>query len=180
MSRWTDWLPFRRKEKQRETDNAESDPSSDNPVLQLRDEVNNLFDAFFQNRQRHSGTNPLSERSFFGDFSPTQFSPSLDIEDEDKNIKVTAELPGLDASDIDLQLRDGNLLLKGQKQFEETDDSEGFYRTERAYGGFQRIIPMPKSVDPEGAEATFEQGILTVRIPKTDKALEGQRVEIST
>jgi HSP20 family protein len=112
---------------------------------------------------------------FFGDFSPSTFSPSMDLVDEGSHIKVTAELPGLDKEDIELSVHEGTLTLRGEKKHEETKDEEGCYRTERYFGAFRRSIPLPMDVDLEKAEAKFEKGVLTVRFPKLAGAAEPQR-----
>jgi HSP20 family protein len=109
---------------------------------------------------------PFAMSRWFGDFSPAAFQPQVDVVDEGKTLRVTAELPGMDAKDVTLSISDGALTIKGEKHTDKTTQEEGCYRTERAYGMFQRVIPLPSDVKDEGVEATFDKGVLTVRVPK--------------
>ncbi len=116
---------------------------------------------------------------WFGDFSPTQFQPNVDVVEEDGNVKVSAELPGLSKDDITLQVENDVLILSGEKKNESEKKEEGAYRTERYYGYFQRAIPLPADVDQESAEAKFDHGVLTVQFRKAPDAGEkGKRIEI--
>jgi HSP20 family protein len=116
---------------------------------------------------------------FFGDFSPSTFSPSMDLVDEGTHIRVTAELPGLDRDDIQLSVHEGALTLRGEKKHEQTKQEEGCYRTERYFGSFQRSIPLPGDVDLEGADAKFEKGVLTVRFPKTQPSDPERKITVT-
>lgn len=109
---------------------------------------------------------------YFGDFAPSAFSPSVDLVDEGSHLKVTAELPGLDKDDIELSVQENMLSLRGEKKHEESKDENGCYRTERYFGAFQRMIPLPADLEVEKAEAKFEKGVLTVRFPKTQPTHE--------
>jgi HSP20 family protein len=116
---------------------------------------------------------------FFGDFAPSTFSPSVDLVDEGAHLKVTAELPGLDKEDIDLSVHEGVLTLRGEKKYEEKKEEEGCYRTERYFGSFQRSIPLPAGVDLEKAEAKFDKGVLTVRLPKTEQSESSRKIPVA-
>lgn len=105
---------------------------------------------------------------WFGDFSPTKFSPSVEVADEGKALKITAELPGMNKDDVKLQLDGGMLVISGEKKDEHEDKSEGVFRTERYYGYFQRAVPLPDDIDESKARAEFKDGVLTVRIPKSE------------
>lgn len=118
---------------------------------------------------------------YFGDFAPSTFSPSVDLVDQGSHLQVTAELPGLDKDDLELSVQEGMLSLRGEKKHEESKDENGCYRTERYFGSFQRIIPLPADVDVEKAEAKFEKGVLTVRFPKTQptpEPEESRKIEV--
>lgn len=103
---------------------------------------------------------------WYGDFSPAKFAPSIDIADEKKHLRITAELPGLEEKDVDLTVQEGVLVIRGEKKLENVTEEDGYYRTECSYGSFERAIPLPVEVDAERAEATFKRGVLTVRLPK--------------
>ena len=115
---------------------------------------------------------------FFGDFSPDRFVPSVDVTDEGKALVISAELPGMDKDDVQLEVHDGALVLRGEKKHERSTEEEGCYRTERYFGSFVRRIPLPRDLDVSGAEATFDKGVLTVRLPKAASEEEPQRIPL--
>ena len=112
---------------------------------------------------------------WFGDFSPSRFSPSVEVSDEGKALKVTAELPGMEKDDVKLQLEGNMLVISGEKKSESENKDEGVFRTERYYGYFQRAVPLPEDVDREKAEADFKKGVLTIVLPKTAETIESRR-----
>ena len=103
---------------------------------------------------------------WFGDFSPGVVTPQLDVVDDGDALRITAELPGMDRDDVELLLQDDILVIRGEKKQERKDDEKGCYRLERAFGSFQRVIPLPAGLDTDRAEATFDKSVLTIRIPK--------------
>ncbi len=115
---------------------------------------------------------------FFGDFAPQTFQPSIDVVDEGKHLRVSAELPGLDRDDFELHVEHGMLVIKGEKKSETKNEEEGCYRLERYFGQFRRAVPLPADVDAEAAEANFDKGLLTVRFPKQAVAEGTKRIEV--
>ena len=103
---------------------------------------------------------------WFGDFSPSVFQPRIDVVDDGEALRISAELPGMDCEDVEILVEDDALVLRGEKKLESKTEEEGCYRLERAFGSFQRVIPLPDGVDTERAEARFEKAVLTIRIPK--------------
>jgi HSP20 family protein len=101
--------------------------------------------------------------------------PAIDIVEKDKAFEVTAELPGLDAKNIDLQLSDNVLTIKGEKQEEKEERTKDRHVTERRYGSFHRSLQVPSSVDAEKIEANFKNGVLTVTLPKSPEAQKKQK-----
>lgn len=104
---------------------------------------------------------------WFGDFSPARFQPTVDVVDEEESLRVTAELPGMAKDDIHVSMDDQSLTIRGEKQNWEEKNEQGVYRTERYFGSFQRVIPLPTNLDATKAKATFGDGVLTIRLPKT-------------
>jgi HSP20 family protein len=104
---------------------------------------------------------------WFGDFSPIIFEPRIDVVDDENALRVTAELPGMERQDLQILVENKALVLSGEKKLESTKDEKGCYRTERAFGRFQRAIPLPDGIDIDHAEASFDKGVLTIRIPKS-------------
>ena len=145
----TNLIPWRR-ERSTRTEVVE------NPIELFQRDMNRLFDEFFG---RSFGLAPMwSEESIF------TFSPRVDVVETDREIKVSAELPGMDEEDIELRLDNNILTIRGEKKQEK---GENYYRSERVYGTFQRAIRLPAEVDADKAEAVFKNGVLTVRLPKT-------------
>jgi len=100
------------------------------------------------------------------------FSPRIDVTEDDKAIKVMAELPGMDEKDLDISLRGDTLSIKGEKREEKEHKGKDYYRMERSYGSFSRTIPLPIEVETDKIHAELKKGVLTVTLPKTMKAIE--------
>ncbi|MBV9497443.1 MAG: Hsp20/alpha crystallin family protein [Acidobacteria bacterium] len=118
--------------------------------------------------------------SWFGDFSDESFDPRVDVADRGDAIEVSAELPGMDRKDVQVTVEDGYLLISGEKKLERREQEQGVFHVERAFGTFQRVIPLPDGVDASRCEANFENGTLTIRLPKTAQQGGGKRVEIGS
>jgi HSP20 family protein len=97
------------------------------------------------------------------------------VSETDKEIKVSAELPGMDEKDIDVSLTRDSLTIKGEKKQETEDKGEDYYRMERSYGSFTRSIPLPIEVDTDKVQATFKKGVLEITLPKTARAIQETR-----
>ena len=94
------------------------------------------------------------------------FAPQVDVTETDKEIKVCAEIPGVDAKDVDVTVEDDMLTIKGEKKYEREENEKGQYRMERSYGSFKRSIPLPVEVDDAKAKAEFKNGVLRLTLPK--------------
>jgi HSP20 family protein len=103
---------------------------------------------------------------WFGDFSPRMFQPRIDVVDDGDALRISAELPGMDRQDVEILVEDDALVLRGEKRLESKSEEQGCYRLERAFGSFQRMIPLPADVDIDRAEARFDKAVLTIRLPK--------------
>ena len=127
------------------------DPFRD--ITTLRDEMNRLF------------SRAVGE----GGGSGSAWTPAVDVFDTDDSIVLRAELPGLKTEDIEIEVDENVLTLKGERRFEETVEEGRYYRLERAYGHFQRSITLPQGVKAEEISASFDNGVLSVRVPKADE-----------
>ena len=143
-----------------------------NPFLSLHRDVNRLFDDVFRSLDRGFPS--------FGPLSTVAAGwPSVEISETEKTIKVTAEVPGLDDKDIEVMLNDGVLTIKGEKRSETEDKEKQF--SERYYGRFERHIQVGPEVEQDHVEASFKNGVLTVTLPKTEKAqTQVKRIEIKS
>ena len=131
--------------------------------LDLRSQMNRLFDEFLEGP---FGISPFSgESSFMRDFAPR-----LDISETDKEVTISAELPGLEPEDINISLEGNALTISGEKHAEKEEKGKRYYRLERSYGSFHRSIPLPEEVDEDKIDATFKRGVLKVKLPKTQAA----------
>src|SRR6266567_90639 len=104
---------------------------------------------------RRSEERSLAERDPFGY-----------LRNQDKEIKVSAEIPGVEPKDIDVSVEDGILTIKGEKKYEREEKEKGQYRMERSYGSFERTIELPAEVDESKAKAEFKKGVLRLTLPK--------------
>jgi HSP20 family protein len=139
--------------------------NSNSPFSLLRREMDDLFNNFF---------NGFEMEPFFGRHDGV-FSPTVDITENNREIRVSAELPGMDDRDIDVTLGKESLTIKGEKKEEKEDKAKDYYYMERSYGSFSRTIPIPVEVNTDRAAARFKKGVLTVTIPKTKKAIEEKK-----
>jgi HSP20 family protein len=96
--------------------------------------------------------------------------PAVDVFEEKDDIVVKAEIPGMEKDNIQLNLTDHTLTIKGEKKKEEEVKEENYYRSERSYGSFFRTVELPKEVHVDKVKATFKNGVLEVRMPKTEEA----------
>lgn len=110
---------------------------------------------------------------------PRTFAPAVDIHEEKDAFVVHAELAGIKAEDIQIDVDNGILTLKGERKLERDDTGDGYRRRERWYGQFSRQFTLPRTVDAERIEATAKDGVLTLRIPKRGEA-KGQKIAVKT
>ncbi|MFA5042934.1 MAG: Hsp20/alpha crystallin family protein [Kiritimatiellia bacterium] len=134
----------------------------EHPVLDLQREINRMFDNFFL---------PMP----IGRWAEGEFMPKVNVSEGEKEVKVTAELPGLSEKDVDVCVSRGRLTLKGEKETEKEDQGKNFHYLERSSGSFYREIPLPENADPDKAQAVFKNGVLTVTLPKGPGVKEERR-----
>lgn len=141
----------------------------ENIFLSLKEEMDTLFERFF-NRFSMMPSNFEEMGREFGDFSP-----KIDMKESDKEVKIFAELPGLNEKDLDISVSEHSLTIKGEKKKEVEDKKDNYYRMERSYGSFYRTIALPEGVDTNKVDATYKKGVLNIIIPKTAKAIESRK-----
>lgn len=98
------------------------------------------------------------------------WSPAVDIYENEHDLVLKAELPGIDPEDVDVRVEDNTLYLKGERKFEKEATKENYCRIERTYGSFVRTFTLPSSVDPSHVVAQYKDGVLTVTLPKREEA----------
>lgn len=134
-----------------------SDPFRELEMLQR--EMNRLFD-FSLTRS------PMEESTLLGG----QWAPAIDVYDSKDNIMVKADLPGLTKDEIEVSVHNNNLIIKGEKKKDQEVKEENYYRTERFYGSFYRTIPLSSDVDADKVVAKYEDGVLSLTLPKKEEA----------
>lgn len=130
-------------------------PFGDLPAF--RREMDRLFDRFL-------GEMPRLDVAGMG------WSPHLDVTETKESVSVKAELPGLDAKDLDISLSGNTLTLKGEKRQAKEEKDEHYHLIERSYGAFTRTVELPAPVAADKVKATFKNGVLTITLPKTEEA----------
>lgn len=132
--------------------------------------IDDFFDKFTHSLPFMRPSFPSVESNDFN------LNPKVDIMEDDKSYKLSAELPGLDLENINLDLSDSILTLSGEKKTEKKEDKEGNYHLmERSYGFFKRSFSLPPSVEEDKIEANFKKGVLSISMPKSAKAQQHQR-----
>ena len=139
-------------------------PRRDLPVLP--EEVDRALD-----RMVRTWMGPVS-------FSEFSWSPVVDVSETSDEVVVKAEMPGMSKDDIDISVEDSQLILSGEKRQEQEEKDASYYRVERSYGSFRRIFTLPARVDVAAVKASYQDGILTVRVPKAEAA-KAKKIEIS-
>jgi HSP20 family protein len=137
-------------------------------INSIQHEMNRLFNTFFDTPT--SGAN--------GGGAPRRWIPAMDLVEAGDEFVLRADLPGLGEDDVRIEVQDDVLTVSGERRGEHEEKKEGFYRVERATGAFSRSLTLPEGVDAEQVRATFDRGVLEVRVPKPEQR-KPRRVEIS-
>jgi HSP20 family protein len=135
------------------------------PFTSLQRDINRLFDSFFPGQELSKGTEAWEQPL-------THYHPKIDVMETDREVRVQAELPGMEEKDVEVLLSNDTLTLKGEKKAEVEEKGKTYYRLERSYGTFHRTIELPAEVQADKVEASFKKGVLTVTLPKSERARE--------
>ena len=126
---------------------------------QLQDRMNRLFQDSW-NGGAHSEDNLMS----------SAFVPAVDIYEDEHDIRVKMEVPGIDQNDIDIRVENNTLSVKGERKFDKDEKEENFHRIERRYGSFVRSFTLPNTVEAESVQANYHNGVLYINLPKKAEA----------
>jgi len=140
------------------------------PLVRIHSEMNRLFDDLFS----------LTGTSADWTGSAGIAMPRVDVVEEDNAVNVTAEMPGMDEKDIQIDMDDYTITIRGEKQAEHTDKKRNWSHRELHYGAFHRVIQLPQQVDGAKAKAKFRKGVLTITAPKRETAPQRSRITIQT
>ncbi len=148
----------------------------------FRNEIERVFDRF-------SGAFPMPSLRRMFDFEParrfestfTFTVPAIDVAENDTGFKITAELPGMEARNIEVTLSGDTLIIKGEKRQEKEEKDSNYYLCERSFGSFQRSFSLPEGVDRDKIGSELAKGVLTITLPKTAEAQkQHKKVEVKT
>ena len=131
----------------------------------LQNEMNRLFGTVFDTPSPSNGG------------TMRRWMPAMDLVETDEHFVLRADLPGLTEDDIKIEFEDGTLTVSGERKAEHETKNEGYYRVERAFGSFSRSLTLPKGIDAEAVSASFDRGVLEVRVPKPEER-KPRRIEI--
>jgi HSP20 family protein len=132
----------------------------------LQNEMNRLFNTVFDAPSPGTGGSTLR-----------RWMPAMDLVETEDHFVLRADLPGMTEDDVKIEFEDGALTVSGERKAEHESKNEGYYRVERAFGSFSRSLTLPQGVDPESVTASFDNGVLEVRIPKPEER-KPRRIEI--
>ena len=130
----------------------------------LQNEMNRLFNTVFDTPQPSGST-------------LRRWMPAMDLVETHESFVLRADLPGLAEEDIKIEFDEGTLTVSGERKAEHEAKSEGYYRVERAFGSFSRSLTLPQGIDPEAVTASFDRGVLEIRVPKPEER-KPRRIEI--
>jgi HSP20 family protein len=161
-------LPVRRSRVQAPTERGY------HPVAYLQQELDRVFNDFFE------GWPSLgSGGAMLPGLTEGMLKPTLDLSANDKEYIISVEIPGVDEKDVSVELTGDTLAIRGQKKQEKEEKERNFYRMERSYGSFQRVLSLPEDIDEEGIKAKFKKGVLTVTMPRKSVPASGaKRIEV--
>jgi HSP20 family protein len=150
-------------------------PAEWRPFVDLRRQIDRLFDDFQWGSWPAFGRSVLDADPFWRDEVSWGKAPAVDVAERDNGYEITAELPGMDASNVDVKYADGVLTIKGEKKEEKEEKKKDYYMSERRFGSFQRSFRLPDGVDADKIAADFKNGILTVTLPKSAEAQKNEK-----
>jgi HSP20 family protein len=138
-------------------------------MRRFTDEIDRSFEEF-----------GLSRGMGFGGRETAMWSPAVEVFERDNNLVVRAELPGMNKDDVKIEMTDDGLVIQGERKREHEERQEGFYRSERSYGQFYRLIPLPEDVNADQVKAQFENGVLEISVPIPEAQRRRRSIPIDT
>ncbi len=143
-----------------------------NPLTSLNRDINRLFDDFLQ----PAALPTMADAAV----ATALITPQINVSETDNEIRVTAELPGVGLDDLQVDVTDDMVVIRGEKRLERNDGDENYHFVERAYGSFQRTVQLPFAADPDQIRASFENGVLTILVPKSEQQQRTHRIDVQS
>jgi HSP20 family protein len=163
----TDLIPWKKRKAELEIQRESPDA-----FLDLRRSMDELFDEFYRG---FPDAGPLGAWMGAGE----RFGPRVDLRETPEDVRISAELPGLTSADISVSVSRDSVTISGEKRVDREKKTGRFYQVERAHGSFRRTIPLPAAVDDGKVEASFENGILSVTLPKRQAGSGARQIKIT-
>jgi HSP20 family protein len=133
-------------------------------MRRMREDIDRMLSGF--------GLPSLRFPEFMTFETPRVITPAVDVWETEDEVKVRADLPGVEPDDIEIFTTEDSITLRGEVRREREEKEKGYYRAERRYGRFERILPLPVEIKPNEAKATFKHGTIEITLPKTERAKE--------
>jgi HSP20 family protein len=138
-------------------------------IKRLEDEIDDIFNQFWKSTRIPRLSLPkVKAGKEIVPFESEMWSPAVDVVEKEKEIIVKCDLPGVDKKDVKIKINSESVTISGELKKEKKQNEENYYVEERVYGAFSKIVPLPAEVDPEKAQAKFENGVLELAIPKVE------------
>jgi HSP20 family protein len=146
---------------------TQGSPQQHTGLARLERQIDDMFDRLSRDASAFRG----------GEAEATAWAPALDVIDRKDELVIRADLPGLSEKDVEVEVEDGILDLRGKRTEEHEEKDQNYYYAERWEGAFNRSIALPSGVDAEKVSATFKNGVLEIRLPKKEE-MRGKKVDI--
>jgi HSP20 family protein len=140
-------------------------------LQRMSDEMDRMFDDF--------GLGRRWIRPFGRESGTELWAPEVEVFQKNNELTIRADLPGLKREDVKVDITDDEICIQGERKHEREEEREGYYRSERGYGSFCRVIPLPEGAITEQAKANFKDGVLEITLPAPPPAAKGRRLEIT-
>jgi len=155
----------------RKKNNLATRHETENPFFALQHRMNRIFDDFLGE--------PLG--LFGANAADNLFTPAMNISETEKEIIITADMPGVEEKDLDISVSKGELTIKGEKKKETEEKNKNYYRMERSYGSFSRTVALPEGIDESKINAELKKGVLKLTIPRLAEAVpQRKKIEVKT
>lgn len=146
-------------------------------MRKMREHMNSMFKEFFAEPQ-HRLASSADEGKGKGNVPSVMKEPLTNVVEKGSNLVATFEMPGVEKKDIRLNVGEDHIEVKAEKKTEKKVEKKGMYRYESFYKGYHRVVPLPRPVKADSAKASYENGILTVTVPKAKEAVKRKEVKV--
>ena len=146
------------------------DTSPSRTLQRMADEMDRIFENFGFGRRWMS--------PFWSESSTDLWAPEIDVFQKNDQLTIQADLPGMKREDVSVEISEGAITIQGERKRETEEEREGVYRSERSYGSFYRVVPLPEGAIADEAKATFRDGVLQITMP-APPASKGRRLDIT-